>query len=71
MFNWRIVKNYLLHRFKAKSRHGVHSPFVYRLVDEVIYDFRPKKVYSDIENLRKGLLNDDHLITVTDLGAFT
>ena len=69
MFNWRIVKNYLLHRFKAKSRHGVHSPFVYRLVDGVIYDFRPKKVYADIENLRKGLLNDDHLITVTDLGA--
>lgn len=69
MFNWRIVKNYLLHRFNAKSRHGVHSPFVYRLVDEIIYDFQPKKVYAEIENLRKVLLNDDHFITVTDLGA--
>jgi len=69
MLNFRFAKDYLLHRFKAKTRHGVHSPFVYRLIDKVIYDFEPKKVYADIEALRKQLLNDKRSIQVTDLGA--
>jgi len=69
MLNFRFAKDYLLHRFKAKTRHGVHSPFVYRLIDEVIYDFEPKKVYDEIEALRKQLLNDNRTINVIDLGA--
>jgi len=69
MFNFRFAKDYLWHRFKAKNRHGIHSPFVYRLVDEVIYDFEGKKVYAEVENLRKQLLSDERIITITDLGA--
>jgi predicted O-methyltransferase YrrM len=69
MLNLRFARDFLLHRFRAKTRHGVHSPFVYRLVDEVIYDFRPKKVYDEVETLRKQLLNDNRVITVNDLGA--
>ncbi|MDF2431281.1 MAG: hypothetical protein JWP44_912 [Mucilaginibacter sp.] len=69
MFNLRFAKNYLLHRFKAKSRHGIHSPFVYRLIDKVIYDFDAKKVYSEVENLREQLFIDTRIITITDLGA--
>ncbi len=69
MFNLRFVKDYLLYRFKAKTRHGTHSPFVYRLVDKVIYDFSAKKVYNEVENIRAALLKDDRVITVTDLGA--
>jgi predicted O-methyltransferase YrrM len=69
MLNFRFAADYLMHRFKAKNRHGIHSPFVYRLVDKVIYDFEPKKVYAEIEQQRKQLLNDERIITVTDLGA--
>jgi predicted O-methyltransferase YrrM len=69
MFNFRFATDYVLHRLKAKNRHGVHSPFVYRLIDDVIYDFRAKKVYTEIENIRNGLINDTRIITVTDLGA--
>ena len=69
MLNFRFVKDYLLHRLKAKNRHGLHSPFVYKLVDTVIYDYSAKKVYQDIEEIRKKLLIDNRVITITDLGA--
>ncbi|RYG20505.1 MAG: SAM-dependent methyltransferase [Chitinophagaceae bacterium] len=65
----QFLADYLKHRLRAKSRHGTHSPFVYKLVDEVIYDFSAKKVYEDIEKQRKKLLNDHTLLTITDLGA--
>lgn len=69
MFNLRFAKDYLLYRLKAKTRHGLHSPFVYKLVDTVIYDCQAKKVYTEIENIREGLLNDNRVITVNDPGA--
>ncbi|RYF21133.1 MAG: SAM-dependent methyltransferase, partial [Flavobacteriales bacterium] len=66
---FKFIADYLKHRITAKSRHGTHSPFVYKLTDEVIYDFSSKKDYEAIETQRKKLLNDERLITVTDLGA--
>lgn len=64
-----FISDYLKHRFTSKSRHGTHSPFVYKLTDKVIYDFNAKSDYKSIEQQRKKLFNDDSLITVTDLGA--
>jgi len=69
MFNFRFVKDYLLHRLKAKTRHGLHSPFVYRLADKIIYDFSAKAVYNEMESICKQLLNDNRMITVTGPGA--
>ncbi|WP_316822212.1 class I SAM-dependent methyltransferase [Pedobacter gandavensis] len=66
---FNFISDYLKHRLTSKSRHGTHSPFVYKLTDEVIYDFNAKSDYKSIEAQRKKLLNDDSLITVTDLGA--
>jgi predicted O-methyltransferase YrrM len=66
---FRFAADYFKHQLTAKSRHGTHSPFVYKLVDEVIYDFSIKKVYDPIEEQRKKLLRDDTLLTTTDLGA--
>jgi len=65
----QFFADYLKHQFTAKTRHGTHSPFVYQLADEVIYDFSVKSAYKDIEAQRKKLLADERLITVTDLGA--
>ena len=69
MINLHLFINYLKHLKNAKTRHGVHSPFVYHLIDEVIYDFKNNTDYTEIENLRQKLFKDDRQITVTDLGA--
>lgn len=65
----QFASDYLKHRFTANTRHGTHSPFVYKLLEEVIYDFSSKKEYNTVESQRKKLLNDHRLITITDLGA--
>lgn len=65
----QFISDYLKHRLTSKSRHGTHSPFVYKLVDEVIYDFKFKSDYIAIEAQRKKLLNDESIVNVTDLGA--
>ena len=69
MINWQLLKSFINHRLKAKTRHGVHSPFVYNLVDNVIYDFKLRNEYSRVEQLRQDLLADSRRITITDLGA--
>ncbi len=69
MFNWRFTCDYLQHYFNAKSRHGVHSPFVYELIDDVIYDFSAKTDYLPIEQIRQQLLQSKAKVTMVDLGA--
>ena len=66
---FKFISDYLKHRLTSKSRHGTHSPFVYKLTDEVIYDFKSKDDYKSIEAQRKKLLNDESVVDVTDLGA--
>lgn len=69
MANYRFFIDYFSHLLISKTRHGVHSPFVYHLIDEVIYDYSPKKYETEIELLRSSLKKDDRMIKVTDLGA--
>lgn len=63
-----MANAYLRYRRKAKTRHGIHSPFVYELVERV---FRESKWHrsSDIKNLRKELLKSDLELEINDLGA--
>jgi len=69
MANYRFFLDYFIHRFSAKTRHGVHSPFVYTLIDEVIYDYRKKPYEAAIENKRSQLKTDKSTISITDYGA--
>lgn len=66
MMNLQQAIDFLKYRLNAKNRHGIHSPFVYRLLDEVIYDFRAKSVYHDIEKLRAELLEYTREIPLDD-----
>lgn len=53
----------------AKNRHGIHSPFVYGLLDSVIYDKTEFEEYSTVEAVRQALLRRADEIEIMDLGA--
>ncbi len=49
--------------------HGVHSPFVFSFITEVLNDDRLFYAYAPIENLRKLLLLDNRELVIEDFGA--
>jgi predicted O-methyltransferase YrrM len=51
-----FVKDYIKHRLTAKSRHKVHSPFINRLFNDVIFDKSQKQVYADMEQKKRASL---------------
>lgn len=67
---FKQVVTFAKHQLTAKSKKGfgIHSPFLFHLVSEIINDFTPYYCYEPIENQRQRLLSDNTKITVTDLG---
>jgi predicted O-methyltransferase YrrM len=64
----RKYLQYLLHAQNGRG-HGVHSPFVYAFIREVLMDQQLYPVYLTAENYRNQLLKDETLLDVQDLGA--
>lgn len=60
---------YLKYLKNAKSKHGVHSPFVYELITKVFEDKTIYTSYTRIEELRNKLLHNRNLLEVVDFGA--
>lgn len=71
--NQRIyqIKQYAKHLKQAKSKlgHGVHSPFVYELVEQVFNHDGQYYSFAKIEQLREQLLKDKTIIEIEDFGA--
>ncbi len=59
----------MVHLLKSKTLHGTHSPFVYDLLKNVIYQKEDNCIFKEIENTRDVLLNREDTIRVTDFGA--
>ena len=66
-----IAFKYLRYFFQASNGrgHGIHSPFVYEFIREVLIDKKNYPAYNIAENYRQRLLNDQSLLKVVDLGA--
>jgi predicted O-methyltransferase YrrM len=65
------VIHYLRHRIRARSKYGLHSPFVFTIWSQILNDKSFHEEYRQIEKLRSQLLKDNTLINITDLGAGT
>jgi predicted O-methyltransferase YrrM len=66
-----LAKKYLHYYFTASNGkgHGIHSPFVFDLIKNVLNDNRNFYAYQQIENLRAQLLKNETIIEVEDFGA--
>lgn len=61
--------DYLEYLVTSDTRHGVHSPFVYSLVDQVIYARGKNPLFDAIEQLRKDMIKSPVKISYTDHGG--
>src|SRR6185436_15977981 len=68
---WQLAFKYFRYYLTASNGkgHGMHSPFFFHFITQVLND---KKVYpaqQEIENLRSNLLKNETRIEVADFGA--
>lgn len=64
------VKSYIRHFFIAKRKgHNVHSPFVYRLCEDVFYNEARHYDFEELRKIRLNLINSKQEIEVEDFGA--
>ncbi|RLD35768.1 MAG: SAM-dependent methyltransferase [Bacteroidetes bacterium] len=64
---WKGIK------YKLFSRHrygfGIHSPFVFEFITEVLRNSEEKHVYAKIEGLRKRLRSSQEIVSYMDPGS--
>ncbi len=63
------IQKYLSHQFHALTAHGLHSPFVFELYQNVIHDKSKAAGAEELEAARKVFLRDRSVLQVEDLGA--
>jgi predicted O-methyltransferase YrrM len=65
------VSRYMKYIFAAENRkgHGIHSPFVFDLVNRIFRNRTDPAVVYSIEKIRKRQLSDKRVIDVKDFGA--
>ena len=69
--NFYSIKKYLGYHLTSSHRrgHGIHSPFVFDLIQKVFRNKTAPDVVLDIEKVRKTLMRENRVIRVKDLGA--
>jgi predicted O-methyltransferase YrrM len=64
-----LFKSYLKFIWNSTNAHGVHSPFVFNLVQKCFYDETNYAEYQILDKYRSSLLANKSTIEVTDFGA--
>jgi predicted O-methyltransferase YrrM len=69
--SFQLAFKYLRYYFTASNGkgHGIHSPFVFQLVTQVLNDKTNYEDYKRIEQQRSLLLGNESIIEVDDFGA--
>jgi predicted O-methyltransferase YrrM len=68
--NLHQIQNFIRHFFVAKrSGHGIHSPFAYKLCEEVFYNTNVFYDFDALKKIRNQLLQNKRVINMVDFGA--
>ena len=65
------ITNYMRFWLKSGNAHGLHSPYLYQLYDEVVGEAKHFYAFAELEQLRQQLLDDRSVLNVSDFGAGT
>lgn len=63
------ANRYLRYLLTAKTPHGVHSPFVFDFVNNLLRDPTPFYAFKALDKARESLIADKRLIEVVDYGS--
>jgi predicted O-methyltransferase YrrM len=66
---WFKIKGYLKFLWHSKNQHGIHSPFVYKLITQCFYNKNHFKVYGIWDNAQIKNLESKEILKVENLGA--
>lgn len=66
---WFKVKAFLKFLWHSKNQHGIHSPFVYKLITKCFYDKSQYPSYKLWNEVQQELLNSEDILEVEDVGA--
>lgn len=60
-----FICRYFRYYFSSNTLHGTHSPFVYKLLEEVIYSKSNYYAYENIEALKKQILQEKNSFSLS------
>lgn len=63
------IKQYIQYLIKSQTRFTIHSPFVYRLVDQVFRDNENYPEYIRLEQMKNDLLQRKSVVETVDFGS--
>lgn len=63
------LRSYIKFRKNSVNKYGVHSPYVYHLITDILDPSKTFYPFEDLENERDSLLKSDKSILVKDFGA--
>ncbi|HEX7902608.1 MAG TPA: class I SAM-dependent methyltransferase [Chitinophagaceae bacterium] len=68
---FQLTTKYLQYYLTASNGkgHGIHSPFIFHFITQILNDKQPYDAYEKVEGLRTKLLKDQTLLTIKDMGA--
>lgn len=68
---FKLASKYFSYYLTASNSkgHGVHSPFVFDFITNVLNDSRQFYAYQELEQLRHDLLSNKKLLSIEDFGA--